>query len=92
MQHNKLVLSRIDGLDGLRGIAIGLVLIHHLHAYLLTWWPSSGGLAEGEAGQVLHFLWVGVDLFYVLSGFFISLTVLRANDWCCCRRILPRLR
>ena len=81
MQNNKVVPSRIDGLDGLRGIAIGLVLIHHLHAYLLTWWPTGGGLAQGDAGQVLNFLWVGVDLFYVLSGFFISLAVLRAKDW-----------
>jgi peptidoglycan/LPS O-acetylase OafA/YrhL len=80
-QKSNFVPSRIDGLDGLRGIAIGLVLIHHLHAYLLTWWPAGGGLAGGDAGQVLNFLWVGVDLFYVLSGFFISLAVLRAKEW-----------
>jgi peptidoglycan/LPS O-acetylase OafA/YrhL len=73
--------SRIAGLDGLRGIAIGLVLLHHLHAYMLTWWPEGGGLAGDQIGQVLGFLWVGVDLFYVLSGFFISLAVLRAKDW-----------
>jgi peptidoglycan/LPS O-acetylase OafA/YrhL len=73
--------SRITGLDGLRGIAIGLVLLHHLHAYMLTWWPQGGGLAGAQVGQVFGFLWVGVDLFYVLSGFFISLAVLRAKDW-----------
>jgi peptidoglycan/LPS O-acetylase OafA/YrhL len=73
--------TRINGLDGLRGIAIGLVLLHHLHAYMLTWWPTGGGLAGGQLGQVLGFLWVGVELFYVLSGFFISLAVLRAPAW-----------
>lgn len=72
---------QINGLNGLRGIAIGFVLVHHLNAYMLTWWPDGGGLLSGKLGQILEFLWVGVDLFYVLSGFFISLAVLRAPEW-----------
>ena len=58
-----------------------MVMIHHMHSYLLIWWPAGDGLASGNSGQVMRFLWIGVDLFYVLSGFFISLAVLRTKDW-----------
>jgi peptidoglycan/LPS O-acetylase OafA/YrhL len=60
------VLGRISALDGLRGVAIALVLLHHF---------ASGGhhfclinlfFRIAQAG------WVGVDLFFVLSGFLIT--------------------
>jgi peptidoglycan/LPS O-acetylase OafA/YrhL len=49
---------RIRELDGLRGIAVLAVLAHH---YLL-WVPWCGA----------QFGWLGVDLFFVLSGFLIT--------------------
>jgi peptidoglycan/LPS O-acetylase OafA/YrhL len=60
---------RIGALDGLRGLAIGLVLLLHLGFIYLdfasrSWWlPYALKL---EAG------WCGVDLFFVLSGFLIG--------------------
>lgn len=44
--------SRIEGLDGLRGLAIVLVLLFHQ--------------------QVAPFGWIGVQLFFVLSGYLIT--------------------
>lgn len=53
--------QRNRALDVLRGIAIAMVLVHHLPV---------------EPGKVLTFVqsitWAGVDLFFVLSGFLVS--------------------
>src|SRR4051794_40181772 len=54
--------SRNPALDGVRGIAICLVMIHHF----------------GQMAGFQHFhaaidsAWIGVDLFFVLSGFLIT--------------------
>jgi len=53
-------LPRYAGLDGLRAIAVGLVLVYHL-------FPGAG-LASG---------FVGVDVFFVVSGFLITSLLLR---------------
>lgn len=61
---------------------MSLVLIYHLHEYVPRLWP--GQAAFGVPGPVAHamsFLWIGVDLFYVLSGFFIGSAVLRPREW-----------
>lgn len=56
--------GRIVELEGLRGIAILLVTIHHF-------WPDSGAFfARWE--PLAHLGWVGVDLFFVISGFLIG--------------------
>src|SRR5262249_25738791 len=53
--------ERIPALDGVRGLAILLVMLHHF-------------LPERGAGvlSMLRLGWVGVDLFFVLSGFLIT--------------------
>jgi peptidoglycan/LPS O-acetylase OafA/YrhL len=56
----------IPALDGLRGIAIILVMLHHL-----TYYRPESGIDAIIAGVPL-FGWVGVDLFFVLSGFLIT--------------------
>ncbi len=53
-------------LDGLRGIAIILVMLHHF-TYLR---PTSG--IDAQIASVVFFFWTGVDLFFVLSGFLIT--------------------
>jgi peptidoglycan/LPS O-acetylase OafA/YrhL len=55
--------GHIKELDGLRGIAIGLVLIHHF-------WPSTGYWTRFS--DIAHLGWIGVDLFFVISGFLIT--------------------
>src|SRR2546429_456182 len=55
--------GHIAELDGLRGIAILLVMLHHF-------WPKSGILTHWAS--VAHLGWIGVDLFFVLSGFLIA--------------------
>jgi len=58
--------GRIPALDGLRGLAILMVLFHHLWPY--AWQhPAYKILTYGK--QVG---WLGVDLFFVLSGFLIT--------------------
>jgi peptidoglycan/LPS O-acetylase OafA/YrhL len=54
--------SRLPALDGLRGVAVLLVLIHHVHAVF----------APGVAPSLAMGGFLGVDLFFVLSGFLIT--------------------
>lgn len=57
---------RIQVLDGLRGIACLMVLLHH----------SARGVGRSFATEILYRIslagWAGVDLFFVLSGFLIT--------------------
>ncbi len=54
--------ARIEGLDGLRALAIVGVLVYHLNA---SWLP--GGF-------------LGVDVFFVVSGFLITTLLVREHD------------
>jgi peptidoglycan/LPS O-acetylase OafA/YrhL len=53
--------QKIPQLDAVRGIAIILVLIHNLHSFN---WPPLTLLSK--------YGWMGVDLFFALSGFLIT--------------------
>lgn len=72
--------AHIRALDGLRAIAIILVLLRH------TFRPFSDAWAEhfqvGSYNILTFFIngWVGVDLFFVLSGFLITLTFVGYKD------------
>jgi peptidoglycan/LPS O-acetylase OafA/YrhL len=60
----------IPELDGIRGIAILSVLFYHLF-----WFPSPGGNWNGvplAIWKVAQVGWVGVNIFFVLSGFLIT--------------------
>jgi peptidoglycan/LPS O-acetylase OafA/YrhL len=63
----------IPALDGLRGMAIILVLLHHLTTYR----PESG--VDRWIASIPLIGWVGVDLFFVLSGFLITGILLDAR-------------
>ena len=64
----------IPPLDGLRGIAIVLVMLHHF-----THYEQTTGF-DGPIASVLAFCWTGVDLFFVLSGFLITGILLDTRD------------
>ncbi len=60
MRHNSAAEPRLLALDGLRGIAILLVMAQHLR------WLGCG--------------WIGVQLFFVLSGFLITRLLVRSAE------------
>lgn len=65
--------KRIPELDGLRGIAIVLVLIWHYFAGRVTFDPeTSFGFMLKLFWKATSMCWAGVDLFFVLSGFLIG--------------------
>ncbi|HEY6966287.1 MAG TPA: acyltransferase [Burkholderiales bacterium] len=61
--------QRVRSLDGLRGVAILLVLLWHYYACEIV--TTDDGIL-GVARQSLSLAWSGVDLFFVLSGFLIG--------------------
>ena len=61
--------ARSDAMDGLRGLAIAMVLwLHFVQQYL----PPGRGSWLGWLRAGTGLAWVGVDLFFVISGFFIG--------------------
>lgn len=70
--------AHLPALDGLRALAIGLVFFRHLVPPFV---PEGGGLlAVGPVDFAVPLIngWIGVDLFFVLSGYLI------------CRQLLER--
>src|SRR5689334_11803883 len=58
--------AHIASLDGLRGLAIILVMATHFTIL------ENGSKLDTLVGALGHFGWAGVDLFFVLSGFLIT--------------------
>ncbi len=59
--------SHIPGLDGLRGVAILLVLVHMLNLL-----EAEHGMPAWVFSRISQIGWTGVQLFFVLSGFLIT--------------------
>jgi peptidoglycan/LPS O-acetylase OafA/YrhL len=61
--------THLPSLDGLRGLAIALVLLHNLDVL-----EPTAGRAIGTAllKELFYVGWIGVQLFFVLSGFLIT--------------------
>ncbi|HEX2853191.1 MAG TPA: acyltransferase [Opitutaceae bacterium] len=66
--------GHIDALDGIRGLAILLVLAHHFFGYDVRhiWWLDL-------VFKFVGYGWCGVDLFFVLSGFLITGILLKTK-------------
>ena len=62
-------MSRVIQLDGVRGVAILLVLAWH---YLPCQIRADANTPLAYVSQALRLTWSGVDLFFVLSGFLIT--------------------
>ncbi len=67
--------SRIPALDGLRGIAILLVMLNHF-----THDAGQSHVTVPVLRQIAESAWCGVDLFFVLSGFLITGILWQARD------------
>jgi len=65
MGHSK----RIEVLDGLRVIAILMVMLFHYYSYF------EGTYYHYNAPRILHYGSLGVQLFFIISGFVISMTL-----------------
>ena len=63
--------TRVPQLDGLRGAAIGLVLLFHYGVPLV---------GSRILGSIVSLGWIGVDLFFVMSGFLIGGIVIAKRD------------
>jgi peptidoglycan/LPS O-acetylase OafA/YrhL len=68
--------SHIAALDGLRGVAILLVVLHHF-AMFGGFEPATK--LDAVAVALTGAGWAGVDLFFVLSGFLITRILLNSN-------------
>jgi peptidoglycan/LPS O-acetylase OafA/YrhL len=69
--------GRLPELDGLRGVAIGMVLVFHYFQLTCSTQPGTiGAYLQAAAGLT----WSGVDLFFVLSGFLIGGILLDARS------------
>jgi peptidoglycan/LPS O-acetylase OafA/YrhL len=68
--------GRIPQLDGLRGIAIAMVLVYHYAGRMAGIQPQFPLLLA----LPINFGWSGVDLFFVLSGFLIGGILLDARQ------------
>ena len=70
-------LGLVPSLDGLRGVAIIFICVYHLDPFIHSWTKLVPGLS------------IGVDIFFVLSGFLITAILLREHDMSGRIRLLP---
>jgi peptidoglycan/LPS O-acetylase OafA/YrhL len=71
-----LAVDRLPVLDGIRGIAIAMVMLLHLTPPVDRSGPAAARFLQG----VTHLGWAGVDLFFVLSGFLITRILLASKE------------
>ena len=67
--------AHVRALDGVRGLAIGLVLLYHGFTYD----PFGTGIGH-YIDDVRLIGWAGVDIFFVMSGFLITGILLETKD------------
>ena len=65
--------GQLDALNGLRGIGCILVIAHHVASFTgnLSSGPNNVDRLDGFF-KVINQLWIGVDVFFVISGFLIG--------------------
>ncbi len=68
--------TRLEGLDALRGIAAVAVMLYHYTA-----WFGHGGIGHPAPGPSIVFTRgnFGVELFFIISGFVITMTLTRTD-------------
>jgi len=63
------------GLNVLRGLAALLIVIHHANSDVIPDLPDAKGAAGFLLWRIKNLGWSGIDLFFVLGGFFMGATV-----------------
>lgn len=66
---------RVAALDGLRGLAVLLVITEHM----LPWGDLEGGALGNAIAWACSMGWIGIELFFVLSGFLITGLLLQSR-------------
>ena len=69
----------IAEVDGLRCVAISMVVVHHLSSYFLAYGPYVGQVSADYHAYLFDFGSRGVDLFFTLSGFILALPFARRH-------------
>ena len=72
--------GQMPELDGLRGIAVILVLFRHAIRPFLEKGEPPGPTLGWDVSTFMANGWIGVDLFFVLSGFLIAHHILQLHD------------
>ncbi len=70
--------QRVQFLDGLRGVAIALVVLYHAYARWAEMMPFGGKFSKV---WLLANGWLGVQLFFLISGFVIFMTLERSRGF-----------
>ncbi|MHC2147814.1 acyltransferase family protein [Pseudomonas sp. 210_17 TE3656] len=70
-------INYIPGLDGVRAISVALVILFHYASFFPDVFSSSGLIGK-SLGKILSIGWIGVDIFFVISGYLIA-TILIKN-------------
>ncbi len=63
-------MKKAPGLDVLRGLAALLIVLHHAGPDVLPDMPEAHGALGFALWRIRHIGWTGIDLFFVLGGFF----------------------
>ncbi len=69
--NKEITTRRISSLDGIRGLAVIMVVMFHYLCHPLEL-SSTASKTWHLVGKAIGFGWIGVDLFFVLSGFLIG--------------------
>jgi peptidoglycan/LPS O-acetylase OafA/YrhL len=63
-------MKKAPGLDVLRGLAALLIVVHHAGPDVLPGMAEAHGALGFALWKIRHLGWTGIDLFFVLGGFF----------------------
>ncbi len=81
LQPDPRLTGHMPGLDGLRGYAALLIVVYHYTSWV---WASHFGdpMPEGIKSVIAlrQYGWLGVDVFFVLSGFLITGILIKTRD------------
>ena len=70
--------ERIENIDILRGVAIIFIVLYH---YTAHYSPDYLFRSDNWSSDITKHLWVGVDIFFILSGYCIAMTIFQSKNY-----------